>query len=77
MRMAGKGKAVVVLGGIAAVVFVLVYVGISLTSNLGKTKTEVTSEDAAKQLDKLYKNIAVTTAEPIKGQIDLDPAAVA
>ena len=77
MRMAGKGKAVMVLGGIAAAVFVLVYAGISLTSNLGKTKTEVTSEDAGKQLDKLYKNIAVTTAEPIKGQIDLDPAAVA
>ena len=37
--MASKGKAVVVLGVIAVVVFALVYAGISLTSNLGKTKT--------------------------------------
>lgn len=74
--MANKGKAFVVLGAIAAVVFTLVYFGISLTSNLGKTQSQITSEDAAKQLDKLYKNITVTTAEPVKGQIDLDPASV-
>lgn len=74
--MGGKGKAVVVLGIIAAVVFGLVYFGISLTSNLGKSETEITAEDAAKRLDKLYKNIRVAQAEPIKGQIDLDPVAV-
>ncbi|MCF2940406.1 VWA domain-containing protein [Paenibacillus alkaliterrae] len=74
--MARKGKAFVVLGTIAVAVFVLVYLGISLTSNLGKTQTEVTSEDAAKKLDKIYKNISVTAAEQIKGQIDLDPVAV-
>lgn len=74
--MASKGKAFVVLAVIAVVVFALVYFGINLTSNLGKTKTEVTSEDAAKQLNKLYKNISVSTAEQIKGQIDLDPVAV-
>jgi Ca-activated chloride channel family protein len=76
MSMASKGKAAVVLGGIAVVVFALVYVGISLTANLGKTQTQVTAENAVKQLDKLYKNISVTTAEQIKGQIDLDPVAV-
>lgn len=74
--MASKGKAFVVLAIIAVVVFGLVYAGISLTSNFGKTKTEVTAEDAAKQLDKVYKNISVKTAEQIKGQIDLDPADV-
>lgn len=74
--MANKGKAFVVLGAIAAVVFTLVYYGISLTSNFGKTQSQITSEDAAKQLDKLYKNITVTTAESVKGQIDLDPASV-
>ncbi|BCG61114.1 vWA domain-containing protein [Paenibacillus sp. URB8-2] len=74
--MAKKGKAFVVLGVIAAAVFVLVYFGISLTSNLGKSQTQVTSEGAAKQLDKLYKSISVTAAAPLKGQIDLDPASV-
>lgn len=74
--MAGKGKTFVVLGTIAVVVFALVYFGISLTSNLGKSQTQITSEDAAERLDKLYKNIDVTTAGQIKGQIDLDPVAV-
>lgn len=74
--MASKGKAFVVLGLIAVIVFALVYFGINLTSNFGKSKTEITSEDASKQLDKLYRNISVTTAEQIKGQIDLDPVAV-
>ncbi|MDT3427659.1 Ca-activated chloride channel family protein [Paenibacillus forsythiae] len=74
--MARKGKAFVVLGVIAAAVFALVYFGISLTSNLGKSQTQVTAEDAAKQLDKLYKSISATAAAPVKGQIDLDPASV-
>ncbi|MDQ0090431.1 Ca-activated chloride channel family protein [Paenibacillus anaericanus] len=74
--MASKGKAFVVLGLIAVIVFALVYFGINLTSNFGKSKTEITSEDASKQLDKLYRNISVTTAEQIKGQIDLDPVAI-
>ncbi|AHV99133.1 vWA domain-containing protein [Paenibacillus sabinae] len=74
--MAGKSKAFVVLGVIAVAVFALVYFGISLTSNLGKSQTQVTAEDATKQLDKLYKSISVTSAEPVKGQIDLDPASV-
>ncbi|WP_256757845.1 VWA domain-containing protein [Cohnella sp. WQ 127256] len=74
--MASKGKAFIVLGVIAIVVFVLVYAGISLTSNLGKSKTEVTSENADKQLNKIYKDISVTTMDQIKGQIDLDPVAI-
>ncbi|MRN52306.1 VWA domain-containing protein [Paenibacillus monticola] len=74
--MARKGKPFIVLGIIAVAVFALVYFGISITSNLGKSQTEVSSEDAAKQLDKLYNNIKVTTAAQVKGQIDLDPVAV-
>jgi len=74
--MASKGKAFVVLVVIAAVVFALVYAGITLTSNWGKSNTEVTAENAAKRLEKLYKNISVSSAAPVKGQIDLDPASV-
>ncbi|MGG3283336.1 VWA domain-containing protein [Paenibacillus solani] len=75
--MRSKGSAFVVLVAIAVVVFVLVYAGITLTSNLGKSKTEINTEDAAKKLNKIYKDITVTTADPIKGQVDLDPVAVA
>lgn len=69
-----KGKAFIVLIVIAAVVFGLVYFGITLTQNLGKTQTQITAEDASKKLDKMYKDIQVANAEPVKGQIDLDPA---
>ncbi|WP_339315483.1 VWA domain-containing protein [Paenibacillus sp. FSL R10-2734] len=74
--MARKGRTFLVLGIITVVVFALVYFGITLTSNLGKTTSEVSSEDAGKQLDKLYKKINVNTAEQVKGQIDLDPVAI-
>ncbi|WP_410771456.1 VWA domain-containing protein [Fontibacillus sp. BL9] len=74
--MAKKGKAFLVLVIIAAAVFALVYFGITLTANLGKSETQITTEDAAKKLDKLFKDISVASAEPVKGQIDLDPVAV-
>jgi Ca-activated chloride channel homolog len=75
--MRSKGSAFVVLVAIAVVVFVLVYAGITLTSNLGKSQSEVDSAGAAKKINKIYKDIVVTTADPIKGQVDLDPVAVA
>ncbi|WP_193556099.1 substrate-binding and vWA domain-containing protein [Paenibacillus ginsengarvi] len=62
---------------ILAVVFALVYFGINLTSNLGKSKSQVTLEEAAKQLNKLYGNIKVTNEPTVKGQIDLNPIDVA
>ncbi|KAA1191300.1 vWA domain-containing protein [Paenibacillus sp. B2(2019)] len=74
--MARKGRTFLVLGIITVVVFALVYFGITLTTNLGKTTSEVSTEDAGKQLDKLYKKINVNTAEQVKGQIDLDPVAI-
>ncbi|MEI7024102.1 vWA domain-containing protein [Paenibacillus sp. y28] len=58
-------------------VFVLVYAGVSLTSNMGKSKAQITAEDAEKQLNKLYADITVKTEEPVKGQIDINPIDVA
>ncbi|CAH1191112.1 hypothetical protein PAECIP111892_00497 [Paenibacillus auburnensis] len=74
--MARKGRILLILALIAAGVFALVYFGISLTSNLGKSKTQITVEDADKRLNKIYKDIKVTQAQQVKGQIDLDPAAI-
>ncbi|WNS45611.1 VWA domain-containing protein [Paenibacillus sp. MMS20-IR301] len=74
--MAGKGKTFIVLGLIAVTVFALVYFGISLTSNLGKSKTEITAEDADKALNRICREIQVSSAAPVKGQIDLDPVSV-
>ncbi|MNO21621.1 von Willebrand factor type A domain protein [compost metagenome] len=72
--MAGKGKKLTILVVIAASVFALVYFGITLTANLGKSDKEISAEDAGKRLNKLYNEIDVTVAETVKGQIDLDPA---
>jgi Ca-activated chloride channel family protein len=75
--MAKRSKFFLLSGIILILVFALVYFGVNLTSNLGKTKTQVTSEDAGKQLSKLYSNIKISTETPVKGQIDLDPVDVA
>ena len=74
---ASKNKFFLLSGIIVLFVFVLVYVGVTLTSNVGKTKDQVTTEDAGKRLSKLYSNIKVKTEAPLKGQIDLNPADVA
>ncbi|KHF34128.1 hypothetical protein CM49_03639 [Paenibacillus sp. P1XP2] len=71
--MARRGKFFLISGIILVIVFVLVYVGVNMTSNLGKTKLQVSAEDAAKRLNKLYSNVAVKTDTPVKGQIDLNP----
>ncbi|MFD0712112.1 VWA domain-containing protein [Paenibacillus sp. GCM10027626] len=73
MAKKGKGRPVVVLGIIAIVVFAIVYYGVNLTSDLGKSQGEVSKDSADKKLEKIYKNINVKTAEQRKGLIDLDP----
>jgi Ca-activated chloride channel family protein len=75
--MTKKSKFFLLSAFIVVLVFALVYYGVNLTSNFGKTKTQVTSEDAGKQLSKLYSSISVSKETPIKGQIDLNPADVA
>jgi len=71
--LADKKKFFKISAIMLVIVFILVYLGVSLTSNLGKTKNQVTIEDANKRLNKLYSNVPVTIENPIKGQIDLDP----
>ncbi|USB31702.1 VWA domain-containing protein [Paenibacillus sp. YPG26] len=74
--MAKKSRFFMISALILIVVFALVYFGIKLTSNLGKTTTQVASEDASKDLSKLYSGLSIANAEPVKGQIDLNPADV-
>lgn len=74
--MGGRGRTAMVLGLIACLVFALVYYGIRLTADFGKTDTQITAEDAAKRLGKLYGDIRVTVEPTVKGSIDLDPAEV-
>lgn len=73
----GKRKFFLLSGAILVVVFVLVYLGINLTSGWGKSKNQLAAEEAAKRLNKLYADISVTTDTPVKGQVDLKPVDVA
>ncbi|SFD97685.1 Ca-activated chloride channel family protein [Paenibacillus catalpae] len=75
--MQRKSKFFLISTVLLAVVFGLVYAGITLTSNLGKSKAEVTAENAGDRLSKLFKKISPNTEIPVKGQIDLDPVDVA
>lgn len=75
--MQKKGGFLVVSVVLVILVFGLVYLGVNLTSNLGKSQAQVSTEDAGKQLSKLYSKIRVTTESPIKGQVDLTPVDVA
>ena len=54
-----------------AVVFIVVFGIISLTNDAGKTKTEITKENANEKVDKMLKSINVTTETPRKSAVDL------
>ncbi|WP_127495345.1 vWA domain-containing protein [Paenibacillus glycanilyticus] len=75
--MQRKGNFLLISVVLLVVVFGLVYAGVTLTSNLGKSKAEVTAENAGDRLNKLYKKISPAVETPVKGQIDLDPVDVA
>jgi Ca-activated chloride channel family protein len=74
--MAGKGKLKVVFVFIAIAVslLVVIYGGIALTRNLGKSSSVVSEEKAASTLEKLYGGIKVTEMPLVKGQANLAPA---
>ncbi len=73
-----SGKKFLMITGIFLVlVFSVVYLGVNLSTNWGKSDQQVATEDASKRLNKLYGNIEVTTETPVKGRIDLDPVDVA
>lgn len=69
-------KTLLLLAGIAIIVFGIIYLGISTTQNLGKSKKVINIEKATKALDKLYDSITVNKIEPSKEQVSLEPAAV-
>lgn len=68
-----KSKFFLIAAIITVLFFGIIYFGVSLTSDLGKTKKQITKENANEELAELYANIDISKAEPIKGQIDLDP----
>lgn len=76
MSKNNSSKTLLTLAVIALVVFGIIYLGISTTKNLGKSKKVISIENATKDMNRLYNNITVNTLEPRKEPIDLESADV-
>jgi Ca-activated chloride channel family protein len=66
-------KTLATLVGISVLVFALIYGGISLTKNRGKSKKVVSIENATESLNKLYSDITVNNILARKAQINIEP----
>ncbi|MBQ6554747.1 MAG: VWA domain-containing protein [Firmicutes bacterium] len=55
--------------GIAVAVIALVFGGVALTRNIGKSEKTVSKEAAQEKLEKYYKKIAPGELTPVKGQV--------
>lgn len=72
--MSGKNnslKIVLLLAAIAILVFGVIYEGISITKNFGKSQQAVSNENAVETMNQLYKDITVNRVTPRKGQVNL------
>ncbi|MCL2163423.1 MAG: VWA domain-containing protein [Oscillospiraceae bacterium] len=70
-------KIILIFIVIAALVFGGVFAVITLTSNVGKTASDVSQADAVAVMERLYKKIRVNTLAPTKGMVDLGEVNIA
>lgn len=66
-------KTVIILVVIAIIVFGIIYAGISLTKDYGKSPQNISSASAMDKLNSLYSDITVNKIDTRKGQVDLNP----
>lgn len=64
-----NAKKIAIFAGIAVVVFGLVFGGIMLTKDVGKSEETITSEQAENQMNRLLGGINVTNVDPVKASI--------
>lgn len=69
MSNLSNGKKVAIFAGIAIAVFGLVFGGIILTRNIGKSEEAITSEQAENKMSSLLRGINVTNVDPIKASV--------
>lgn len=65
-------KPIIVLLLLGAAIFGIIYGGIALTKNIGKSEDVITTEKALKELDKLYAEIPLNTIPPRKEPVTLE-----
>jgi Ca-activated chloride channel family protein len=69
-------KVVLLLVAIAIVVFGIIYGGINLTKNLGKSQQNITTESATDKLNELYDDITINKIDARKGQVNIQSASI-
>ncbi len=69
MNKLSQGAKIAIFAGIAVVVFLGVFLGITLTKDMGKTEEQITSEKAEKQLNSLIDDITVENRTSRKAAI--------
>ena len=71
-----SSKVVILLVIIAIIVFGIIYFGVSLTKDIGKSPQNVIKESAKDTLNKLYNDITVNNIQARKGQVNIDPVSI-
>ncbi|MEJ6950761.1 vWA domain-containing protein [Natronospora cellulosivora (SeqCode)] len=74
--MSEKKKNLFFIVLIGVFVFAVVYGGITLTRNFGKSQVVITTERAMQNLDNLMQDIRVNTIEPRKIPVSLEPSRI-
>ncbi len=69
-------KVVIMLAGIAIVVFSAIYVSIMLTKDIGKSPQNVSVESAMDTLNNLYGDITINNIQARKGQVNINSASL-
>ena len=71
MKKKKKGNIIGILIVMAIIIFGVIYGGITLTKNWGKSKETISKENATGKLKKICKDININEVEPRKAPIDL------
>ena len=70
--MKNNKKNILIIAIIGILVFLIAFVGINVTRNVGKSKKTVNTEEAMSTIEKYTKKINAQTADVIKSQVELD-----
>ena len=67
-------KNIMIIVGIAVVAFLITFLGINMTKNIGKSESVISTENATDRVAKLLKKVNVSEAEPVKSPVEIGRA---